>query len=850
MAKMNIRQNDTYKGIRWQVLFSFLFSCLCHSVSGQLQYSIFEEMRKGSTVGNIAKDLGLNIKELSFRKLRIVSHVSEKYFTVNLENGNLYVRDRIDRETLCGATDPCFLTFDAVVENPLNVFPVKVEIQDTNDNPPTFFHETIRLEILESTLPGARFILQNARDPDLGVNSIQNYKLSANQYFTLGEKTNAEGITFQEMVLEKSLDRETQSSYELILTAYDGGKPIQTGTALVKIYVTDVNDNFPMFTQEVYKVSLNENASTNISVLHIKASDKDEGSNAQITYSFSNIPEDALNVFSIDPNNGEILTKANVDFEMTKSYEIFVQAQDVGGLASHAKVVIQIIDANDNAPEVTITSISTPISEDSPPGTVVALINVHDKDSGENGEVICQINDALSFKLLSSSGSYYKIVTTKAMDRETISHYNITVVATDKGSPPLSTRKTIRLEISDVNDNPPIFEKHSYVAYVPENNSPGASIYSIHASDLDIEENAKVKYSFVYTNMEEFPVSSYLSINPVTGVLYAQRSFDYEQQKEFHIQIMAQDNGSPSLNSNATLRICVVDQNDNAPTILYPSPESDGSAVFGMFPVASGQGYLVTKVVAVDADSGHNAWLSYNFIQTSEPSYFKISHHTGEIRTSRVFQEKDALRQRVIVMVKDNGTPYLSATVTLNLVVAEDFQQVLPELSNKSTDIHSQSNLQFYLVIALALISFLFMLTVMLAIVSKCRKLKSSKAFNSLNRNIYSQVDPRFLSTYNNVTLPLPFSYDVCVALDSNESDFTFLKPTQNVPVTSLIDADNTVIGNENVQETVPSNTLIEFHICASERRCSPIRRRNWKWRDPLALLSVTHSADLQEETQ
>ncbi|MEE6478686.1 hypothetical protein FKM82_011952, partial [Ascaphus truei] len=805
---------NTYKGIRWQVMFSFLFSCLCHSVSGQLHYSIFEEMRKGSTVGNLAKDLGLNIKDLSFRKLRIVSHVSEKYFTVNLENGNLYVRDRIDRETLCGATDPCFLTFDAVVENPLNVFHVKVEIQDTNDNPPTFFHETIRLDIIESTSPGSRFVLQNARDPDLGVNSIQNYKLSANQYFTLEEKTNAEGITFQEMVLEKSLDRETQSSYELILTASDGGNPIQTGTALVKIFVADSNDNFPMFTQEVYKVSLNENASANISVLHVKASDKDEGSNAQITYSFSNIPEDALNVFSIDPNNGKIITKANVDFERTKSYEMFVQAQDGGGLgrslASHAKVVIQVIDSNDNAPEITITSISTPISEDSPPGTVVALINVHDKDSGENGDVICQIQDTLSFKLISSSGSYYKIVTSKSMDRETISHYNITVVATDKGSPPLSSRKTIRLEISDVNDNPPIFEKNSYVAYVPENNSPGASIYSVHASDLDIEENAKVKYSIVYTNIEAFPASSYLSINPVTGVLYAQRSFDYEQQKEFRIEIMAQDKGSPPLYSNVTLKICVVDQNDNAPNILYPSPESDSSAVFEMVPVASEQGYLVTKVVAVDEDSGHNAWLSYNFIQTTEPSYFNIGHQTGEIRTSRVFQEKDSLRQRVVIMVKDNGTPSLSATVILNLVVAENFQQVLPELSNKSTDIHSQSNLQFYLVIALALISFLFMLTVMLAIVSKCRKLKPSKAFNSLSTNIYSQVDPRFVSTYNNVTLPLPFSYDVCVALDSNESDFTFLKPTQNVPVTSLIDTDDSGIGNENVQEMAPSKTLME----------------------------------------
>ncbi|MEE6478688.1 hypothetical protein FKM82_011954 [Ascaphus truei] len=383
-----------------------------------------------------------------------------------------------------------------------------------------------------------------------GVNSLTNYKLGSNQHFTLGEKINTDGITFPELVLQKSLDRETQSSYELIITVSDGGNPIQTGTALVKILATDVNDNFPIFTQDVYKVGLNENAPTNTSVLILSASDKDEGSNAQITYSFSNIPVEALNVFSIDPNNGEIRIVDRLDFEVTKSYEMSVQAKDGGGLASHANVVIQVIDANDNAPEITLTSISSPISEGSLPGTVVALINVHDKDSGENGEVICQIKDTLSFKLMSSSDSYYKIVTSNAMDREKMSHYNITVVATDKGSPPLSTEKNIRLEISDVNDNLPMFEKHSYVAYVPENNQAGASIYSIHASDLDIEENAKILYSIFNTNMEDFPLSSYLSINPVTGVLYAQRSFDYEQQKDFQIQIMAKDNGSPSLSNN------------------------------------------------------------------------------------------------------------------------------------------------------------------------------------------------------------------------------------------------------------------------------------------------------------
>ncbi|MEE6478691.1 hypothetical protein FKM82_011957 [Ascaphus truei] len=812
MAKVGIEQTKTYWIIKWQVLFYILFSWLCREVSSQLVYSIFEEISKDSNIGNIANDLGLNIKELSFRKIRIVSRLSEKYFNVNREDGNLYITGRIDRETLCGTAATCFLTFDAVVENPLNVYHVKVEIQDINDNPPRFSQETFQVDIIESTSPGARIALHSARDLDVGINSLQNYKLSSNQHFTLGKKTSSDGSKIPELVLEKSLDRETQNTYELILTAFDGGNPIQTGTALVRIFVTDSNDNFPVFSQELYKVILNEDTPINSIVLRLNATDKDEGSNAKISYNFSNIQENVLHTFSIDTNTGEIKTTEKLDFELIRIYEISVEAKDGGGLVSHSEIVIEIIDANDNTPEIIITSISNPILENSVPGTVVALINVHDQDTEENGEVDCEITDTYPFQLISSSGSYYKIVTMRALDREKLSCYNITIFATDKGTPPLSTSKVLRFEIADVNDNPPVFEKSAYVSYVPENNLPGASIFNIFASDIDNNENAQIVYSIYYTNMEEIPKSSYFSINSLTGTVYAQRSFDYEQHREFEIQIMAKDNGSPSLSSNTTLKICVEDQNDNAPKILYPLQGNDGSAVFEMVPFDAEQGSLVTKVVAVDEDSGHNAWLSYRFVQVPEKSNFIIGRHTGEIRTSRAFQEKDALRQRIVVMVKDNGYPSLSATVALSLVVAESFQQLIPIVSNQSNESDTQSSLQFYLVIALALISFLFVLTVLLAIVSNCKKTKSS-AFNSLSTNIYSQVDPRFLSKYNNGTLPLPYSYDVCVALDSSESDFAFLKTTQNVPIASLIDADDSGIGNDNIKETLPTSNLMESEL-------------------------------------
>ncbi|XP_069825372.1 protocadherin gamma-B5-like isoform X27 [Dendropsophus ebraccatus] len=797
MAGLHLQEGQAMQGLRWQVIFPFLFSWLCHSVSGQIHYSINEELRKGSIVGNIAKDLQLDVKDLSRRKLRIVSKISEKYFSINLDNGDLYIADRIDRETLCGTEADCVLTFDAVVENPLNVFNIKINIQDINDNPPMFILNTIRIEMSEYTSPGRRFLLQNAEDLDIGDNSLISYRLSANQDFTLGEKVSTDGSVFPELILEKFLDRETQDKHELILTASDAGNPVQTGTALITIIINDINDNSPVFTQDVYKVSVRENIPVNSTILQISASDEDEGVNAQITYSIRTTANNILQTFFINPQNGEIKTKEYLDYEVSRFYEIVVQAEDGGSLATKAKVLLEILDINDNAPEISITSSSDLIPEDSAPGTVVALIQVHDPDSGENGDVQCIIKGDVPFKLISSSSNFLKIITKSTLDREIISSYNITIQASDKGSPEMTSRKVIRLDVSDVNDNAPVFEKSGYTAFIPENNSPGASIFSVQARDMDSEDNAKITYSYMSRSDAADPLSSYISMNPVTGVIYAQRSFDYEKHREFNIQIIARDNGSPSLNSSTTLRICIVDQNDNSPVILYPSPELD-SSTFEMVPWTSDQGSLVSKVVAVDADSGHNAWLSY-FLQSSEPSVFTIDQQTGEIMTSRVFQEKDILKHGIVVLVKDNGIPSRSASVTINMVIADHFHQVLPELSSQANKEESQSNLQFYLVIALALISFLFMLTVVIAVVSKYKESKSS-SFGAMSTSLYPPVDPRFTALFNNGTLPLPYSYDVCVTLDPSEREFSYLKPQHNVPVESLIDADDSGIANESLK--------------------------------------------------
>ncbi|XP_044136951.1 protocadherin gamma-B2-like isoform X9 [Bufo gargarizans] len=803
---MKMQAKQRQQGLRWQVIFPFLFSWLCHSVSGQIQYSINEELRQGSIVGNLAKDLQLNVKDLYRRKLRIVSRVSEKFFSINLDNGNLYIADRIDREALCGANADCILIFDAVVENPLNVFNVKIHILDLNDNPPKFILDHINIEMGESSSPGRRFVLQKAEDLDVGSNSLISYRLRENEHFRLKEEIGIDGSIVPELVLEKSLDREKVSIYELTLTASDSGDPIQTGTTIIKLVVTDFNDNAPIFTQNMYKISVKENIPVNSIVLQVNASDEDEGINAQITYSFSTTSNNILQTFIINPKNGEIKTRRRLDYEVTKNYEVSVHAKDGGGLAAYAKVLIEVVDENDNAPEISITSISTPLAENSAVGTVVALLEIRDQDSGENGEVQCLITGDVPFQIESSATNFYKIISKSSLDREKILSYNITVQASDKGSPEMTSRKVIQLDVSDVNDNEPVFEKVTYTAFVSENNAQGASIFSIQAKDMDSGDNAKVFYSIFSINNEDAPLSNYISINPVTGVIYAQQSFDYEQHKEFNIQIIARDNGSPSLNGSTTLKIYIVDQNDNSPVILYPSPEV-GSSIFEMVPWISEHGSLVSKVVAVDADSGHNAWLSY-FLQSSEPSLFNIDQHTGEIRTVRVFQDKDATKHGIVVTVKDNGTPSRSASVTFNLVVALNFQQIIPELNSQPSKTEPQSNIQFYLIIALALISFLFMLTVIIAVISKYKESKSS-SFGSMSTSLYPQVDPRFISQFNSGTLPLPYSYDVCVTLDPSDQEFAFLKSKHNVPVDSLIDADDSGIGIE----TLKDSSLAENHI-------------------------------------
>ncbi|XP_055744875.1 protocadherin gamma-A3-like isoform X9 [Salvelinus fontinalis] len=766
-------------GLRWQVLIFLLY--ISHVVSGQIRYSIPDEMKKGSLIGNVAQDLGLDLKRLRAGRARIVTGESIQYTELQTDKGILVVSERIDREELCGDVKPCSFSFEMILENPMELHRVTVEVLDVNDHAPAFPIQNIPFEISESANVGARFLLESAVDPDVGLNALQNYILTPNDHFILKQHANPDGSKYAEMVLQKPLDREEHPRLSLKLIAVDGGNPQRSGTVNIEITVLDVNDNAPVFNQSLYRATVMEDAPKGTYITTVNASDADSGSNGHISYYLSKLKGNTVDIFNIDMATGTISVSGQIDYEKDNKYEIRVEAKDQGGLTDSSKVVIEVLDVNDNAPVINVMSFSSPVSEDAPPGTTIAIINIKDADSEGNGQITCSINTNLPFKIQSSLSSYYNLISDVALDRETTPEYNITITATDSGSPPLSSTRTLHLRISDVNDNAPLFHQHIYSAYVTENNSPGMSIFTVSARDSDWNQNARISYLLEDTQVSGTPVSTYISINSETGVLHAVRSFDYEQIKQLTVVVKAQDGGSPPLSSNVTVKIMIQDQNDNAPQVLYPV-QTSSSLVAEMVPRSADVGYLVTKVVAVDVDSGQNAWLSYKLQKATDRALFEVGLQNGEIRTIRQVNDKDAAKQRLTVVVEDNGQPSRSATVNVNVAVADSFPEVLSEFTDFTHDKDYNDNLTFYLVLALAVVSFLFITCLVVIISVKIYRWRQSRVLYHSNLPVIPYYPPRYADTLGTGTLQHVYNYEVCRTTDSRKSDCKFVRPcSQNV---------------------------------------------------------------------
>ncbi|XP_067112863.1 protocadherin alpha-8-like [Osmerus mordax] len=751
----------------WIVNLFCLSLCLQDVAFGQITYSVSEEVRPGTVVGNLAKDLNLKVTELETRMFHIESGSSKKHFEVNLRTGAIFVSEAIDREELCPNSLVCTESLEAIVNYPLRLYSVEVTILDVNDNAPVFSEKSQIISIAEHTSPGAKFPMPSADDPDVGSNSVDAYKLSPNAFFRLDVHRPSEPDRgpSSELVLQKPLDREKQAVITLILTAVDGGKPPRSGTTEITINVLDANDNAPVFSKALYKAKVSETAPVGTTILRINATDLDDGQNAEVIYLFSQQGQrGAYDIFAINQSTGEITVARPLDFETTSAYEIRVEAQDRGStpLASHAKVLVEVVDVNDNAPEIKLSSLSESVREDAKKGTAIALITVLDKDWGRNGHVRCTISEGTPFLLESSQGKYYSLVLGDMLDREIHFAYNVTIIATDDGTPPLSSTSVFTIHVSDVNDNAPQFPEPIFNLYLKENSPTGSLICSVTALDPDQEANAQISYSLEpITTATESSVA--VNVNSLTGEIYSLQSFNYEEMKRFQFQVQATDGGVPPLSSNVTVNVFILDENDNTPVILPPYSDQ-GSVNSENIPYSAEAGYFVAKIRAVDADSGYNALLSYHISEPKGPNLFRIGSSNGEIRTKRRMSDNDLKTHPLVVVVSDNGDPSLSATVSIDVVVVEstgDMQTAFRQLPVKE---ESFSDLNLYLLISIASVSVIFLLSLISLIAVKCHKTDGS----------FSRYSAPMITTHPDGSWSYSKStqqYDVCFSSDTMKSD-------------------------------------------------------------------------------
>ncbi|XP_070096423.1 protocadherin-17 isoform X6 [Equus przewalskii] len=733
-----------------------------------LNYSVPEEQGAGTVIGNIGKDARLQpglppaerggsggggrSKSGSYR---VLENSAPHLLDVDADSGLLYTKQRIDRESLCRHNAKCQLSLE-VFANDKEICMIKVEIQDINDNAPSFPSDQIEMDISENAAPGTRFPLTSAHDPDAGENGLRTYLLTRDDHglFALDVKSRGDGTKFPELVIQKALDREQQNHHTLVLTALDGGEPPRSATVQINVKVIDSNDNSPVFEAPSYLVELPENAPLGTVVIDLNATDADEGPNGEVLYSFSSyVPDRVRELFSIDPKTGLIRVKGNLDYEENGMLEIDVQARDLGPnpIPAHCKVTVKLIDRNDNAPSIGFVSVRQgALSEAAPPGTVIALVRVTDRDSGKNGQLQCRVlggggtgggglggsGGSVPFKLEENYDNFYTVVTDRPLDRETQDEYNVTIVARDGGSPPLNSTKSFAVKILDENDNPPRFTKGLYVLQVHENNIPGEYLGSVLAQDPDLGQNGTVSYSILPSHIGDVSIYTYVSVNPTNGAIYALRSFNYEQTKAFEFKVLAKDSGAPAhLESNATVRVTVLDVNDNAPVIVLPTLQNDTAEL--QVPRNAGLGYLVSTVRALDSDFGESGRLTYEIVDGNDDHLFEIDPSSGEIRTLHPFWEDVTPVVELVVKVTDHGKPTLSAVAKL---IIRSVSGSLPEGVPRVNGEQHHWDMSLPLIVTLSTIS-IILLAAMITIAVKCKR--ENKEIRTYNCRIAEYSHPQ-----------------------------------------------------------------------------------------------------------
>lgn len=726
-----------------------------------VRFRVKEEVPIGTLIGHISDVPGW-IKDLN-EEYQIMQETNSFPVQVGSKSGSLTTTGRLDREQLCHVHGHCILSFNVLATKVLSLVHVEIEVLDINDNEPIFPKPELDMEISESASLRTRIPLDRAWDPDSGSNGVRLYTLSPNDHFTLNITSGSDGNKHPELVVVKDLDREKQSSFNLILTALDGGHPQKSGTVQVRINVLDSNDNSPTFGESSVILEVSEDTSPGTLLINLTASDPDQGQNGEIEFSFSkHNSHHVLNMFTIDPKSGGIVLRKSLDHEERRSYELDVQAKDLGPnpIPTHCKVVIKVLDINDNAPDIKVTwaskdSSEIVVSEAVPLGSFVALIMLNDPDSGKNGQVHCQlVQDHEHFKLEKSNGNSYILVTNAILDREKWDEYELTIQAKDQGEPSFSATKSLKIRVSDANDNPPIFENLSYDVFLDENSGPLNNLLTLNAYDIDLGENAEVTYRIIDSVHHEIPVSTFVSIHSRTGQIVVLKSIDYEEIKEFKFLVQAEDNGYPRLSSNTSVKVFVKDKNDNGPLIVQPklkrgrasitvlvngetgyflsAMEVANSEAFGyssdeiLSETAKLNMHPLYQVVATDADSEENAKLLYH-LEGNHQDLFIMEEHLGHIylnasNASNLIGNAFDLK----ITVSDCGTPHLEAKALLHVM----FSSHLDHLKNSASESNGKLSLSMVIVICLAVLLAICLLILAL-VMSFCRvDRKDNRAYN------------------------------------------------------------------------------------------------------------------------
>ncbi|KAJ8404696.1 hypothetical protein AAFF_G00335590 [Aldrovandia affinis] len=535
------------------------------TVLGTLELQLDEEQPSGTIVGDISAGLPPDVTASLFF---ISDHEGTGVGSdlhIDETTGIIKTAKVLDREVRDR------YNFIAVTMTGVTV-EVTIMVNDINDHAPTFPKERVTFKIPEQTAVGTRFSLDPASDADRDQLTTQGYLIkdgNVGQAFLLETRRGSNKVLYLDLVVNTILDREKRSSYTLLLEAFDGGSPKRTGQMILDVSVQDTNDNAPVFNQSRYQAMISENLQPGSNILQVFALDADEGDNGQVLYEINRRQSDPEHYFIIDPRSGVITLNKPLDYEMRRVHELVVQARDNASQpeVTNAFVTIQVRDYNDNQPTMTIIFLSEDgsprISEGAQPGQYVARISVTDPDYGEYANVNVSLEGGDGkFALTTKDNIIYLICVDQILDREERDSYELRVMATDSGTPPLRAESSFTIQVTDVNDNPPLFDQQEYRQTIPEVVYPGSFVLQVTARDKDQGPNGDIHYSILQDHGTH---SDWFAVDPQTGIITTSTQLDYETDPRPSVTVVATDGGRPPLTSTAVVNVLLQDINDNEP---------------------------------------------------------------------------------------------------------------------------------------------------------------------------------------------------------------------------------------------------------------------------------------------